>query len=122
MSLECYDRIKQALNVIGLDEWKTKRQILQELKENGVIVGNRKWYLFIEKHNLRYCDGLENIFMAHSKRRGYILTNDYELIRNSWCDFEKTAKNLLWKVSRYKKAYAEHNNMTIEELTEQYGE
>ena len=116
MSFECYDRIRKALSNIGLEEWKTKRNILNQLKENGVNVSDRQWYMFVEKHNLYYCDHLENRFIAHSKTRGYIITNDYELIRASWRDFEKTAKNLLWKVSRYKRGYAEHNNMSIMQL------
>lgn len=122
MLIDDYNKIKNALMTIDITDWKTKRELLEQLRINGIKISDRKWYLFLEKHNLRYCDGLEKEFIAHSKRKGYKLTTNFELIRESWRDFEKTAKNLLWKASRYKKAYAEHKNISMEELEGLYKE
>lgn len=110
--------ILEALQEIGLTTWKTKKQILQELRAYGIKLHDREWYYFVERHNLKYCDGVEELFIAHSKQRGYIFTTDYELIKASWEDFEKVAKNLLWKASRYKKAYAQSLNLSFVEKVE----
>ena len=112
------NHILEALQEIDLTTWKTKKQILQELRAYGIKLHDREWYYFVEHHNLKYCDGVEELFIAHSKHRGYIFTTDYELIKASWEDFEKVAKNLLWKASRYKKAYAQSLNLSFVEKVE----
>lgn len=109
--------IFETLQGIGLTTWKKRKELLTDLRACGINLSDRAWYYFVERHNLAYCDGDEKLFIAHSKKRGYILTEDYDLIKASWEDFEKTAKNLLWKVSKYKKAYAESRNLSfIEEV------
>lgn len=104
------------LQAIGLTTWKTKKELLEELSARGFNLHERTWYHFIERHNLAFCAGEETEFIAHSKKYGYILTTEYNFIKASWQDFEKTAKNLLWKANKYKRAYAESRNLTFEDI------
>lgn len=110
--------ILETIEAIGLTTWKTKKELLKELRAFGISLTDRTWYYFVERHNLRFCDGEEKYFIAHSKSKGYIFTTEYALIKASWEDFEKTAKNLLWKASKYKKAYAQSLNLTFIEKVE----
>lgn len=97
------------LNALNLTTWKTKTQILKELRENGVKFNERQWRLYVERHNKMYSGGFVEDYIVHGSK-GYKLTNDREEIKAALCDYEKRALNMLKKVSEGKKAIAEHMN------------
>ena len=101
------------LSLIKLDEWKTKKVILNEFKDLEIKMDERAFRLMVENHNKRYFDHLEDSFIAHG-RKGYLMTKDAEIIRKSIEDGKKRALNLLWKYSRTKKALGEKDNLRFE--------
>lgn len=101
------------LNLIDLTEWKTKRVILAELKQNGVTVDERTWRTYVENYNMKYWEHEHDNYIVHSSK-GYKLTDSAEDIRKSIEDGKKRGLNLLWKYSRTMKALGQKDNIRID--------
>lgn len=101
------------LNLIDITDWKTKKEILDDYKALDVKMDERAFRKLVENHNKRFFNHSEDTFIAHG-RKGYLMTKDAEIIRNSIEDGKKRALNLLWKYSRTKKALGENNNLKFE--------
>lgn len=99
--------------MINLFEWKKKKDILKELKEQGVYIHEREWRHIVEKHNKLYCEHKMDYYICHSNR-GYKLTNNEEEIRESVKDYRKRAINQLIKASETLKALNENANFKLE--------
>lgn len=103
------------LEFVYLKEWKTKKTILKELKEQGYTMDERTWRTFVEKHNKRYYQGLEQEYIVHSAK-GYKLTKDTREINAALEDYKKRALNMLKKVSEGKKGMQNRMNSSFDEV------
>ena len=103
------------LEKVNLTEWKKKKQILKELKQNDINLSEREWRKFVERNNRNYAAGITDKYIVHGCR-GYKLTKDTKEIQEALKDYEKRALNMLKKVSDGRKAVAEHMNIKLEEI------
>lgn len=102
------------LEFVNLKDWKTKRIILKELKEQGYTINERTWRTFVEKHNERYYQGLVREYIVHSSR-GYKLTKDTREINAALEDYKKRALNMLKKVSEGQKGLRDQMNTKLDD-------
>ncbi len=105
------------IQVVDLHDWKTKKQILSEIREKGILIDERKWRFYVEEHNKMYCDDLVDSYIVHSLK-GYKLTKDRKEIIASIEDLKKRGLNMLWKHSQATKAlgFKQNLKMELEEL------
>ncbi len=101
--------------MFGLDmsDWKTKRQLMDELTERGIVMDERVFRKFVETNNKKFFNHELDEYIAHSSK-GYIKTSDPEIIMKSIEDGKKRALNLLWKYSRVMKALGEEINLRVD--------
>lgn len=99
--------------LINLFEWKKKKDILKELKQNGVYIDERGWRKIVERHNKLYCEHKTDYYICHSNK-GYILTKDENLIRTTAKDFKSRGIDQLIKASSALKALNENANFRLE--------
>lgn len=86
------------IDLIELNEWKTKKEILTQLKNVGVNLNEREWRRYVERYNKQFCLGVNEDYIAHSSK-GYKLTKDKEEIKQSVRDYRARALNMLKKTS-----------------------
>lgn len=101
------------IEFIDLTDWKKKKTIIKELQVMGIEFDERKIRKDIEKHNILYCQGINEDYIIHSPK-GYKRTKDREEIMISLNDYKKRALNMLWKCSQTKRALNEHDNLKME--------
>lgn len=101
------------LEYINLNDWKTKKEIIAELKEQNVKIDERKWRLFVEKNNKAYCNDEVEFYIVHGKN-GYKATKNEDEIIESINDLHSRALNMLWKQSQAKKALGIKDNLRID--------
>lgn len=99
--------------MINLFNWKKKREILKELKENGVYIHEREFRLIVKKHNKLFCEHKTEYFIAHSNK-GYKLTKDEEEIMRSAMDYKKRAIDQFRKSRQILKAVHESKNERLD--------
>lgn len=100
-------------NYVILNDWKTKKEILRELKLQGIEVSERYFRASVERHNKLYAEHLEDKFIAHSSK-GYKATNDRKEILSSIKDNKKRAIKMLIQESKTLKALGENSNIRFE--------
>ena len=93
--------------MIDMSDWRTKTDILQELKIKGLEMDERYFRQVVEKHNKLFYNHEINVFIAHSSK-GYKATTDEDEIRMSAYDYRKRA------MDRICKAIGENVNMKLE--------
>lgn len=101
-----------------IPKWKTKKKILEELQNeyNMGKINERYFRKLVENFNKEYQEHLtDEYFIAHS-HKGYKITKDHELMKQTDKDLTKRALNMLWKVSQRKRARGEDNNMYWEDV------
>ena len=98
--------------LIDLSDWKTKSQILKELKEGGIIIDERRLRKLVESQNKLFYNHESDTFIAHSYK-GYKATKDYDEINNSLKDNHKRALDLLHKEAVTRKALGENMNFKL---------
>ena len=91
-------------------EWQTKKTILNKMKENGIVLDERTFRLYIEKINNEYINHSSDVFIVHSSK-GYKYALSEEEIIESITENYKRALNLLSKESKIKKALEENRNL-----------
>ena len=99
--------------IIDMSEWRTKTDILQELKRKGSEMDERYFRQVVEKHNKLFYNHESDVFIAHSSQ-GYKATTDENEIRMSAFDYRKRALDQLTKYARICKAIGENANMKLE--------
>lgn len=99
--------------MIDMFSWKTKKQILNELKQNGVYLNERYFRKMIENHNKLFCQHKVNYYIVHSSK-GYKLTQDRKEIIDTVKDFRKRAVNQFNKARDVIKAMNENDNFNLE--------
>lgn len=100
------------LEYVDLSDWKKKPQILKELKNNGLTISERSFRKRVELHNMLYEEHLVDKFIAHSSK-GYIATNDKNLIIDSLRNNEKRAITMLKAASKTLRALGENANYDL---------
>lgn len=101
------------LEAVELSEWKTKKIILKELKNNGISMSGRKWRKFVENYNKQFINEDSEYFIAHSSK-GYKLTNELEEIISSAKELKKRAVDMEEKCSGIMEAVEKRMNMKME--------
>nr|DAU67706.1 MAG TPA: hypothetical protein [Caudoviricetes sp.] len=99
--------------LLDLKEWKKKKDILKELKNNGVRMSERAWRKSVELHNKRYFEHQTDKYLAHSVK-GYKLTADKDEIIASAKDYRTRAFNQLVKASKTLRVMGENDNIRLE--------
>ena len=100
------------IDIVDISDWKKKKNILNELKSQGINVDERYIRQHFEHHNKRYSYHLEDKFIAHSYKC-YKLTDDREEIISSVKDNRKRALKMLMQESTTLKALGENANLRI---------
>ena len=100
-------------DLVDLSDWKKKPQILKELKVSGIYMSERKFRRMVEDNNKLYAEHVTKYFVAHSYK-GYIATNDRNIIIDSLLNNQKRAKTMFISASKTLKALGENNNMNLE--------
>lgn len=90
------------LDYLSFTEWKTKKQILNELKLNDFQIDERTFRKQIEINNKCFAEGLVDYYIIHS-RRGYKKTFNYDEIKKSISDNRKRAITMLIQASKAEK-------------------
>ena len=98
--------------LIDLSDWKTKSQILKELKRGGIVIDERNLRQKIELQNKLYYNHESDFYIVHSAK-GYKVTSDREEILESLKDMRKRALNMLHKEAKTKKALGENMNFKL---------
>ena len=95
-------------------KWRTKKKCLEwyEKKYHSKL-GERRFRIWVEKHNVKYSGGETEMFIAHSNKKGYLMTTDKDVIRKSLYDDYKRAMKLLVRNARCGKALAEKNQLSL---------
>ena len=100
-------------DLVDLSDWKKKKEILIELQLKGYPLGEREFRKRVEINNQLYAEHLANYFIAHSTK-GYLATNDSELIKASLNDNKKRAMTQLKIIKDTYKALGENINFSLE--------
>lgn len=98
---------------LDLTEWKTKGDILNELRDQNVLCSEREWRFYVEEHNKMYCSGVRDKYIVHGPK-GYKLTDNHEEIEKSIQDLKKRGLNMLWKHSQATKALGVQSNLKMD--------
>lgn len=104
--------IEKINDLIDLTEWKTKKQINEELRVYSVQLNERTFRKNVEEHNDLYFAHEKPYFVAHSAR-GYKITTDTEEIRESLRDSLKRGLDQLSKYHKGIKALGENANFNL---------
>lgn len=99
--------------MIELTDWKTKKEILKELRSNGVYIDERCFRKIVENYNKLFCEHKVDNYVVHSAK-GYKLTNDKDEIIQTASDFRKRAINQFNKARDVIKAMNENDNYNLE--------
>lgn len=102
-------------NVLSLNKWKKKKEILSELKSQGIVIGERKFRKIVEKNNRMYGDGVTDYYIAHSNN-GYKITFDWDEVELSIKDKRKRALTMLAECSKCERQFQRRNNLRMENL------
>lgn len=87
-----------------LKDWITYSNLKERIfNEYNISYPRRSWNKYIEVKNQAFCDGENDMYIAHSNK-GYKITKDREEIEASIKHLDTMAKNMLKKESNAKKA------------------
>ena len=98
---------------INLENWKTKSDILSEIKLNGGYIHERTFRNMVKDQNKDFADGISDYYIAHSDK-GYKITTDEVDILTSIYDKEKRAFDMLVENARVRKRLNLRNNIQIQ--------
>lgn len=88
----------------NLKDWITYANLKERIfNEYAITYHRRAWNKYIEVKNQAFCDGENDMYIAHSNK-GYKITKDREEIEASIKHLDTMAKNMLMKESNAKKA------------------
>ena len=104
--------IEKINDLIDLTEWKTKKQINEELRVYSVQLNERTFRKNVENHNDLYFAHEKEFYVAHGSK-GYKLTQDTEEIRESLRDSLKRGLDQLSKYHKGIKALGENANFSL---------
>lgn len=104
--------IEKIDELINLKEWKTKKQINEELRVYSVQLNERTFRKNVENHNELYFAHEKEFYVAHGSK-GYKTTKDTEEIRESLRDSLKRGLDQLSKYHKGIKALGENANFNL---------
>ena len=97
---------------VDLADWKTKEQILNELRMDFPDLNERSWRIHVEKQNELYGQHESEIFIAHSNK-GYKIASNEEEIKRSARDTRARGIDQITKYYKIMKALGENANLKI---------
>ena len=100
-------------DLVDMRDWKTKEQILKELKKDGLSLDERKFRKIVEQHNEIYMQHFTDKFIAHGPK-GYKVTTDEKEIKMSAGDYMARAVDQFTKYHKIKKALGENANFNFQ--------
>ena len=100
-------------DLVDLSDWKKKPTILKELRISGNGMNERQFRRMVENNNKLYTEHITKYFVAHS-HKGYIATNDRNIIIDSLLNNQKRAKTMFISASKTLKALGENINISME--------
>lgn len=98
--------------LVDMTEWKTKKEILKELKDIGIEMNERYFRQVIENVNKLYSSHEIDKFIVHSNK-GYKVSQNEEEIIASARDFRKRGLDQLVKSSKILRALGENSNLRL---------
>lgn len=104
---------KDITELVNLSSWKTKKEIIQELRKSNIKIDERQWRLIVEEYNQQYMEVKHPYYIVHS-RKGYMLTDDKEEIKKSIKDLRSRSLNMLKKYSLTMRAIGLQDNLRID--------
>jgi Zn-dependent peptidase ImmA (M78 family) len=104
--------IEKINDLIDLTEWKTRKQINEELRVYSVRLNERTFRKNVESHNELYFAHEKEFYVAHGSK-GYKMTKDTEEIRESLRDSLKRGLDQLSKYHKGIKALGENANFSL---------
>lgn len=104
--------IEKINDLIDLTEWKTRKQINDELRVYSVRLNERTFRKNVESHNELYFAHEKEFYVAHGSK-GYKMTKDTEEIRESLRDSLKRGLDQLSKYHKGIKALGENANFNL---------
>lgn len=88
----------------NLKDWITYANLKERIfNEYAITYSRRAWNKYIEVKNQSFCDGENDMYIAHSNK-GYKITKNRDEIEASIKHLDTMAKNMLKKESNAKKA------------------
>lgn len=99
-------------DIVDMTTWRTKTDILKELKSKGVEMSERAFRKLVGNINKLYREHENDIYIAHSNR-GYKATKDTTEIKASESDNRKRAINMLVNSAQTLKAIGENANLSL---------
>lgn len=106
------DTIEMLDELIDLTEWKTRKQIDEELKNINIKLNERSFRQKIEEYNELFFLHRKDTYMAHSSK-GYKLTKDETEIRDSIKDNFTRGIDQLQKYHKGMRALGENANFKL---------
>lgn len=99
-------------DIVDMTTWRTKTDILKELKSKGVEMNERGFRKLVENINKLYSNHEIDKFIAHSNK-GYKVATNEEEIKLSAMDYRKRGLDQLVKSSKIMKALGENSNLKL---------
>lgn len=99
-------------DIVDMTYWRTKKDILKELKSKGVEMNERGFRKLVENINKLYSNHEIDKFIAHSNK-GYKVATNEEEIKLSAMDYRKRGLDQLVKSSKIMKALGENCNLKL---------
>ena len=93
--------------------WQTKKEILNQMRSDGIQISERSFRKTIEKLNELFFQRETDYYIVHSSQ-GYKKSQDVEDIIQSIKDLHNRALNMLLKESKAKKALKEMINISFD--------
>jgi len=104
--------LENILEVLSLNQWKKKRDILKQL---DFEISERSFRKLVEQNNKLFGQGKVDYYIAHSCR-GYKKTFNWEEMQKSIADNRKRAITMLIDCSKVEKAFQSRNQVKMEEF------
>lgn len=99
-------------DIVDMTTWRTKTDILKELKSKGVEMSERSFRKLVENINKLYMEHETKKFIAHSNR-GYKLTTNEDEIDATANDHFSRGIDHLTKAYGIRKAKGENANLNL---------
>lgn len=98
------------INEVDLTDWKTQREILNELNSKGINITSRSWRTAVEKWNKRFSEGLEKKYITHSNQYGFKATSDIKEAKIGINDYISRSRDMEKKVREALQGFEHLNN------------
>lgn len=96
---------ERILDVIQIEDWTTRAEILQRLHMAGIAMTDRSFRRWVADKNEEFYNGQSEFYIAHGDK-GYKVTTDSAEILDSVDDLKRRAMDMLVKHRKARQALA----------------